>query len=105
MRKLLAAFGFLTILPTPGSSNCTAETICASGAMFPLVGIVIGGAMGALAWLAALVWPQQVTALIVVALGWGVLSAVIGLPIVVVLLGGVCLGGAVMFGLSFWYNR
>ncbi len=72
MRKLLAAFGFLTILPTPGSSKCTAETLCASGAMFPLVGIVIGAAMGALAWLAGIVWPQQVTALIVVAAMWAV---------------------------------
>ena len=72
LKKLLAAFGFLTILPVPGSSNCTTETLCASGGFFPLVGIVIGSAMGALAWLGVMVLPQQVAGLFVVVAMWAV---------------------------------
>ncbi len=72
MRKLLAAFGFLTILPVPGSSNSAPQTLCASGAFFPLVGIVIGGAVGALAWLLGLVLPQSVSALLVVIAMWAI---------------------------------
>ena len=43
--------------------------------------------------------------MIVVAVGWSVLAATIGLPAIVALLGGVCLGGTTMFGLLFWQNR
>lgn len=72
LKRLLAAFGFLTILPIPDSVNCTAETLCAGGTFFPLVGAMIGGTMGALAYLLGLVVPQPVAGLLVMAAVWGI---------------------------------
>ncbi len=72
MRRLLAAFGFLTVLPVPGSANCTADTLCAGGTLFPFVGTVIATAMGALACLLGFVLPQPVSAVLLVMAMWGV---------------------------------
>ncbi len=72
MRRLLAAIGFLTVLPVPGSANCTPETLCASGPMFPLLGALLGAVIGGLAFLLGIVLPQPVAAVLLVAAIWGV---------------------------------
>ena len=51
MRALLVAFGFLTRLPMPAYAYDDARAKAASLAWYPLVGLVIGLLLGALAWL------------------------------------------------------
>ncbi len=49
MRRLLAAICFLTILPLPGDDGSAPEELAHATTFFPVVGILIGGAMAALA--------------------------------------------------------
>jgi adenosylcobinamide-GDP ribazoletransferase len=47
MKALLAAFRFLTILPTPGAATATDRDLGRSTGWFPLVGAALGAAAGA----------------------------------------------------------
>ncbi len=49
MIRLLAAIRFLTILPLPGNGDRAPEELAAAARFFPVVGVLIGGAMAALA--------------------------------------------------------
>ncbi len=71
MKRLLAAFGFLTIVPV-GRNGGSTETLCASGTMFPVVGAVIGAGLGALAFGLVMIVPEPVAALALVAAMWAI---------------------------------
>lgn len=51
MRRLLVAIGFLTRIPVPAYAYDDARAKSASLAWYPLVGLLIGVLLGALAWL------------------------------------------------------
>lgn len=59
-----AAFGFLTILPLPTWCRQTEEDLPRSVPLFPLVGLVIGGVVGGLAYLTASYLPPAVSAVV-----------------------------------------
>ncbi|MCC6580472.1 MAG: adenosylcobinamide-GDP ribazoletransferase [Phycisphaeraceae bacterium] len=50
MRRLLAAFRFLTVLPIPGSWGTAETDLAGSVPFFPVVGLALGGIAFALAW-------------------------------------------------------
>jgi adenosylcobinamide-GDP ribazoletransferase len=69
VRRFLAAIRFLTILPLPGTLGTTEGDLAGSVPFFPLVGLLLGIAGGAVAWaLAATVTPMLAAAGIVVLL-------------------------------------
>ena len=49
MKRLPAAIRFLTILPLPGDGRSTPEDIAGAATFFPVVGVLIGAVMAALA--------------------------------------------------------
>ncbi len=68
MERLGAAWRFLTVLPffnKPGADE--AEALRRSALMFPLVGVIIGTAMGLMVWGLGALFPVMVTAALAVA--------------------------------------
>jgi adenosylcobinamide-GDP ribazoletransferase len=63
---MLAAIRFLTILPVPGRWGTGTDDLAGSVPCFPLVGLLLGGMAGAVAWGLPLVAPPPVAALLVV---------------------------------------
>jgi adenosylcobinamide-GDP ribazoletransferase len=57
MRGLILAFGFLTRLPMPALANFKNEEQARCVVWFPLVGLVVGGAVGLALWLGARIDP------------------------------------------------
>jgi adenosylcobinamide-GDP ribazoletransferase len=53
VKNYLAAFQFLTIVPLPFKTDCEAENLGRSTAVFPLVGLTIGALLAGLDWLIA----------------------------------------------------
>ncbi len=71
--RLLDAILFLTILPLPTKREVTEADLARSTACFPLVGMLLGGALILSAKLAALLWsPPTVNALVLIL--WGLLT-------------------------------
>lgn len=66
MRRFPAAIRFLTILPLPGKSDNAPEVIAASAGFFPIVGLLIGGAMAGLAIGLWSLFPPQVASVLLV---------------------------------------
>ncbi|MFQ6039783.1 MAG: adenosylcobinamide-GDP ribazoletransferase [Candidatus Poribacteria bacterium] len=56
MRKFLIALTFLTRLPAPIPKNITSEEMGKSSALFPLVGLILGGILIGLNWLVGHIW-------------------------------------------------
>ncbi len=63
---LAAAVRLLTIIPVPVPSEFDAAAMSRSVALFPLVGLAIGGTTAGVAWLASLVMPDLVAAALAV---------------------------------------
>jgi len=61
-----AAFRFLTIIPLPGRVGATGRDLGRSLGFFPLVGLVLGLFAAAIAWLASLLLPMPVAAVMLV---------------------------------------
>jgi len=69
MRRLLAAVRFLTILPVPGTCGCGEDDLARSVPFFPVVGVLIGALVSALAFgLGQVLPPLPAAVLIVIAL-------------------------------------
>ena len=68
MKRLFAAIRFLTILPLPGGGSDTDDIFRGIVPMFPLVGLLIGGIMLALAMLLGWVFTPMVLAVLLVLL-------------------------------------
>ncbi len=66
MASFLAAFGFLTILPVGIGIDSSQQAISNSRAWFPLVGLLLGLALAGLAWGLAFVFPDYLTAALLV---------------------------------------
>lgn len=62
MKPLVAALRFLTIAPIPGSWGSAEEDLARSVPWFPVIGLVLGLAAAALAWVLWLVAPPMVCA-------------------------------------------
>ncbi len=78
MRPLLAAFRFLTTLPVPGDHDLPAADWAAGTAWYPLVGLVLGAFLAALAWALAWLWPGAVVAALVL-VAWVLLTGALHL--------------------------
>jgi adenosylcobinamide-GDP ribazoletransferase len=72
MKRLAAAFGFLTVLPVPGSARVSSDTLAASATMFPVVGVVLAALIALLAWIVGMAFPPTVSAAIVVIAMWAI---------------------------------
>ncbi|MBM3236968.1 adenosylcobinamide-GDP ribazoletransferase [Candidatus Poribacteria bacterium] len=59
MRKFLIALTFLTRLPAPIPKNITAEEMGKSSALFPLVGLILGGILVGFNWLMGHIWTSS----------------------------------------------
>ncbi len=64
LRRCVAAFRFLTILPLPGSFGDTDEDLAGSPLFFPVVGLVLGLIAGACAWVLWRLLPPPVAAVL-----------------------------------------
>jgi adenosylcobinamide-GDP ribazoletransferase len=62
MKRLLAAWRFLTVVPIPGNWGTAEEDLAQSVAWFPLVGLLLGVAAAAISYALALVAPPLVVA-------------------------------------------
>lgn len=90
--KLLDAFLFLTILPLPTKKKLTEADLIRATACFPLVGMLLGGALLLSAHLLDLFWsPSTVNALILIL--WGLLTGGLHLDGLADTVDGLC-GGA-----------
>ena len=67
MKNLIAALGFLTLLPVGRKAALTPEDFGRLPAFYPLVGLVLGAGLGLLGLLAAKILPPDLTALILTA--------------------------------------
>lgn len=65
--RLLAALGFLTIVPVPLPREATAAEVGGSTMYFPLAGLIIGGVLAGLAWALGLILPAPVVVALVLA--------------------------------------
>jgi len=63
-RLFLLALRYFTRIPVPAAVLRGATPFNAAARYLPLVGIVVGGAGGAVYWLAALVWPASLAVLL-----------------------------------------
>lgn len=61
MNKILLAFQFLTIIPVRDSGAVPVQDVGRATMYFPIVGIIEGGLLSALAWLFLKVFPGEVT--------------------------------------------
>jgi len=69
MKRLVAAIRFLTILPLPGRWGTEEADLAGSVVFFPIVGLLIGAVVAALAFgLVHILPPAVVSVLIVIAL-------------------------------------
>src|SRR5512139_1335636 len=66
MRLYLIALQFLTVIPVPWDTRCQKEDLGRATAMFPLVGLTIGGLLLGLDWLVAPWLPRPLTAALLV---------------------------------------
>ena len=66
MKSLFAALRFLTILPIPAGWAGTENDFADSVKFFPVVGLVVGGIAMAAAWLAMMIFPSPVAAVLIV---------------------------------------
>ena len=66
MKRFLAALRFLTILPVPGTWGTAEEDLARSVPFFPIIGLLVGAAVAALAWGLAQVAPPLVAAAVLV---------------------------------------
>ena len=67
MNRLLTAIRFLTVVPLPSADDETAEDFARSVVMFPVVGLLIGGASAVFACGVSLVLPPLPAAVVLVA--------------------------------------
>ena len=68
MRLYFIALQFLTIIPLPFSVRCGEKDLGRSMALFPLVGLTLGGLLAALDYLLSRVFPLPVTTLLLLTL-------------------------------------
>ena len=68
MRKFQIALTFLTRIPLPQPQEVTAEEFTQSQFYYPLVGVVIGGALSLAAYLLSTVYPPLIVAALILAL-------------------------------------
>jgi len=78
MRAFLAAFHFLTILPLPGTHQLRDEDWGRATAWYPAVGLTLGAILAALDWGLRWLWPEGVTAALLL-LAWVVLTGALHL--------------------------
>jgi len=72
--QLIAAIRFLTIIPVPGAMAAGERLLATAIALFPLVGVLIGGLLALVGLVANRLWGDGVRAVAIVAI-WGVLTA------------------------------
>jgi adenosylcobinamide-GDP ribazoletransferase len=68
MKRLLAALRFLTIFPFPGDANPGEQVMGGALPFFPVVGLLIGGAVALLDWGLGHLFPVPVTSVVAVIL-------------------------------------
>lgn len=73
VQSLLEAMRFLTVLPLPLGAPLSERTTAASVLWFPVVGLLIGGLLVSVGWLAGTVWGDMVRAATLV-VAWVVLT-------------------------------
>ena len=59
-----AALGYFTRLPVPGWVGYSADGLARAARYLPAIGLLVGGAVALVFWLAAHVWPQPVAVVI-----------------------------------------
>ncbi len=70
---LAEAIRFLTILPLPGPHSSSEQSLVRAIPWFPAVGLLLGGILVAVGWLAGLVWDTPVPAALLV-VAWAALT-------------------------------
>ncbi len=63
---LVEAVRFLTILPLPGAHASSEQSLVRAIPWFPAVGLLLGGILAGIGWLAGLVWDPPVSAALLV---------------------------------------